>query len=60
MEEQAHREQHVTEQVLASFAGGDTDRFRELMESLVRHTHAFIREVRLIEEECAPARRCDS
>jgi hydroxyquinol 1,2-dioxygenase len=51
IEEQARREQTVTEQVLASFAGSDTDRFRELMESLVRHMHAFIREARLTEEE---------
>jgi hydroxyquinol 1,2-dioxygenase len=50
-DEQARREQNVTDQVLASFAGSDTDRFRELMESLVRHTHAFIREVRLTEAE---------
>jgi hydroxyquinol 1,2-dioxygenase len=44
---QAHREQDVTDQVLASFAGSSTDRFRELMQSLVRHTHALIREVGL-------------
>ena len=45
------REQHVTDQVLASFADATTPRFRELMESLVRHAHAFVRDVRLTEPE---------
>jgi hydroxyquinol 1,2-dioxygenase len=49
--EQAAREEHVTDQVLASFAGATTPRFRDLMESLVRHTHAFVRDVRLTEGE---------
>ncbi|GAA4703651.1 dioxygenase [Nocardioides conyzicola] len=49
--EQAAREEYVTDQVLASFAGATTPRFRELMESLVRHAHDFVREVRLTERE---------
>jgi len=49
--EQARREEDVTRQVLDSFAGADSKRFRELMESLVRHAHAFVRETRLTEDE---------
>jgi protocatechuate 3,4-dioxygenase beta subunit len=41
----------VTEQVLASFAEASSPRFRELMEALVRHAHAFTREVRLTDRE---------
>ena len=48
--ETALREQSVTDQTVASFAGAPT-RVREVMESLVRHIHAFVREVRLTEEE---------
>jgi hydroxyquinol 1,2-dioxygenase len=47
--ERAARETHVTDQVLASFAAATTPRFRELMEGLVRHAHAFVRDVRLTE-----------
>lgn len=50
-DEQAKREQVVTDQVLASFANCPTPRFRELMESLVEHAHAFVRDVRLTENE---------
>jgi hydroxyquinol 1,2-dioxygenase len=49
--EQYQREQHVTDQVLASFAGAGSERFGELMGALVRHAHAFVRETRLTEEE---------
>jgi hydroxyquinol 1,2-dioxygenase len=49
--EQQRREQYVTDQVLASFAGSSSQRYRELMEALVRHAHAFVREVRLTERE---------
>lgn len=52
-EEQRRREQYVTDQVLASFAGASSPRYRQLMEALVRHSHAFIREVRLTEQEWA-------
>ncbi len=48
--EAARREQFVTEETLASFAGAPP-RFREVMQSLVRHVHAFVRETRLTEEE---------
>lgn len=50
-EEQQRREQYVTDQVLASFAGASSQRYRQLMEALVRHSHAFVREVRLTEQE---------
>ena len=53
MTENAGAEQQVTDQVLASLAGAASPRFRELMESLVRHAHAFVRETRLTEEEWA-------
>jgi hydroxyquinol 1,2-dioxygenase len=52
-ESDARAEQAVTDQVLASFAGAASPRFRELMESLVRHAHAVVRETRLTEEEWA-------
>jgi hydroxyquinol 1,2-dioxygenase len=45
--EQAVREQAVTDEVLASFAGAASPRFAEVMQALVRHLHAFAREVRL-------------
>ena len=48
---QAGREDAVTAEVLASFGGADAPRFREVMQSLVRHLHAFAREVRLTEAE---------
>lgn len=50
-EEQASREQYVTDRVLVSFDDATTPRFRELMRSLVRHAHAFVRDVRLTEPE---------
>ena len=52
-DEQARREQFVTDQVLASLAGSADPRFQQLMESLVRHLHAFVRETRLTEAEWA-------
>jgi hydroxyquinol 1,2-dioxygenase len=50
-QEQYRREQYVTDQVLASFGGSGSARFAEVMGALVRHAHAFVREVRLTEEE---------
>jgi hydroxyquinol 1,2-dioxygenase len=44
-------EDDVTQQVLASFAGAESPRFREVMQSLVTHLHAFVRDVRLTEPE---------
>ena len=37
--------------MVASFDGCDNPRLKLVMQSLVRHLHAFIREVRLTEEE---------
>ncbi|QXJ24262.1 intradiol ring-cleavage dioxygenase [Actinomadura graeca] len=45
------QERAVTEEVLASFDGTADPRLREVMRSLVRHLHAFAREVRLSERE---------
>jgi hydroxyquinol 1,2-dioxygenase len=47
------REQAVTDEVVASFAGTPDDRLREIVQSLTRHLHAFAREVRLTEREWA-------
>ena len=41
----------VTPAVLQAMAGADNPRLKEIMESLVRHLHAFAREVHLTEEE---------
>ncbi|MER6077841.1 intradiol ring-cleavage dioxygenase [Streptomyces sp. NPDC001833] len=49
--EQQAREAEITRQVLDSFGDCTDPRLRELMESLVRHLHAFVREVRLTEDE---------
>ena len=48
---QAARERQLTEQVVASFSGSSDARYREVMVSLVRHLHAFIRDVRLTQAE---------
>ena len=48
---QAHREQAVTDDVEASFCDAASPRFREVMQALVRHLHAFAREVRLTDAE---------
>jgi maleylacetate reductase len=48
---QAAREEAVTAEVLASFGGAAGARYRKIMPSLVRHLHAFAREVRLTESE---------
>jgi hydroxyquinol 1,2-dioxygenase len=45
------REAAVTDEVLRSFGSADSPRYRTVMESLVRHLHAFIREVRLSDDE---------
>lgn len=49
--EQAAREEHLVEEVVASFDGAASPRLRQLMQSLTRHLHAFAREVRLTEDE---------
>ncbi len=49
--EQRARESALTERVLRSFAACDDPRLKLLMESLVRHLHAFVTETRLTEKE---------
>jgi hydroxyquinol 1,2-dioxygenase len=49
--EQSAREQALTDQVVASFGGARDPRLREVMQALTRHLHAFLREVRLTEDE---------
>lgn len=48
---QAAVEQSLVETVVASFDKTEDPRLKQLMQSLTRHLHAFIREVRLTEEE---------
>jgi hydroxyquinol 1,2-dioxygenase len=48
---QDDREAAITEEVLASFAAAPSSRYRQVMESLVRHLHAFARDVRLTQAE---------
>lgn len=48
-------EQELTDKVVASFDGAKNDRFREVMGALVRHTHAFVRETRLTDDEWSAA-----
>jgi maleylacetate reductase len=48
---QAAGEVAVTAEVLATFSGAAAPRYREVMQSLVRHLHAFARDVRLTETE---------
>jgi hydroxyquinol 1,2-dioxygenase len=50
-DEQTAREQAVTDEVVASFATSATDRYREVMTSLVQHLHQFARDVRLTHTE---------
>jgi hydroxyquinol 1,2-dioxygenase len=49
--EQAAIEQQLTDTVVASFADTPDERLKTLMQALVKHLHAFIREVRLTEAE---------
>ena len=49
--EQQAREAELTARVVASFGGAADPRLRQLMEAAVRHLHAFLREVRLTEDE---------
>ena len=49
--EQAERESQLVERVVASFGATPDPRLKELMPALTRHLHAFLREVRLTEEE---------
>ena len=49
--EQAAREQELTDRVAASFEGADDERLSDVLQALTRHLHAFVREVRLTEDE---------
>jgi hydroxyquinol 1,2-dioxygenase len=49
--EQQAREEALVERVLASFEYAPDARLRQLMQSLTRHLHEFLREVRLTEQE---------
>ncbi|KFF98924.1 hydroxyquinol 1,2-dioxygenase [Streptomyces scabiei] len=53
--EQRAVEQQLVDTVVASFDACGDPRLRELMVSLVRHLHSFVREVRLTEEEWGAA-----
>ena len=44
-------DERLTAAVLASFDSSRSERFGEIMRSLVRHLHAFVREVELTEDE---------
>ncbi|WP_454860546.1 dioxygenase family protein [Promicromonospora soli] len=50
-DEQAAREQELTDRVVASFDGADDERLKTVLQALTRHLHAFLREVRLTEDE---------
>jgi hydroxyquinol 1,2-dioxygenase len=60
-------EANLTDAVLAKLEGAKDPRFKQIMESLVRHLHAFIRETELTEQEwmtgiqflTATGQRCD-
>jgi maleylacetate reductase len=45
------REAALTREVLASFANTPSPRMRQIAEALVRHSHAFLREIRPTEHE---------
>ncbi len=49
--EQTRREDALIEQVVASFSGTPDPRLKTIVESLTRHLHAFVREVRLTDGE---------
>jgi hydroxyquinol 1,2-dioxygenase len=44
-------QEDVTTAVLSEIARAENPRFREIMSALVRHLHAFVREVKLTEDE---------
>lgn len=53
--EQAAREQDVVERAVASFEDCPDPRLRQVLQSLTRHLHEFVREVRLSEREWGDA-----
>ena len=50
-EEQVKREEELVQRVLESFALAPDGRLKDLVQSLTRHLHGFLREVRLTEDE---------
>jgi hydroxyquinol 1,2-dioxygenase len=44
-------EQNLTDAVLAKLEGASDERFKQIMTSLIKHLHAFVREVELTEPE---------
>src|SRR5215208_343245 len=44
-------EDNFTNEVLATSEDAESERFKEIMQSLIRHLHTFVREVQLTEEE---------
>jgi hydroxyquinol 1,2-dioxygenase len=48
---QLAREEELIERVVASFGNAGDARLKQLMQALTRHLHAFLREVRLSEDE---------
>ncbi len=44
-------DEDLTQAVLASFADARPERFQQIVQSLVRHLHAFVKDVELTEEE---------
>ncbi len=48
---QEARESELVERVVESFDTAESPRLREVLQSLTRHLHAFIRDVRLTEDE---------
>jgi hydroxyquinol 1,2-dioxygenase len=50
-DDQAAREEELLRRVLASFDDSPDARLKEVMQALVRHLHAFLREVRPTEQE---------
>ena len=53
--EQQQRERALVETVVASFDGAESPRLKELMQALTQHLHAFVRDVRLTQDEWAAA-----
>ena len=60
-------EANLTEAVLGKLEGATDPRFKQIMTSLIKHLHAFVREVELTEEEwftgiqflTATGKKCD-
>ncbi len=44
-------DEDLTQAVLATFSNSSSERFQEVIQSLVRHLHAFVEDVELTEEE---------